>query len=72
MAVLLNVISSTVQSLQMQIFQLFLLFYVFKNKVVIVKSHHSISVKWARYRDTGPTDPSLIEITKIKLTRSPT
>ena len=29
-------------------------------KVAVVKSHHSISVKSSQYRDTGPTDPSLI------------
>ena len=32
------------------------------SKVAVVKSHHGISVKCSRYRDTGPTDPSLIWI----------
>ena len=30
------------------------------SEVAVVKYHHSISVKCSRYRDTGPTDPSLI------------
>ena len=29
------------------------------SEVAVVKSHHGISVKCSRYRDTGPTDPSL-------------
>ena len=34
------------------------------SKVVVLKSCHGISVKCSRYRDTGPTDPSLINITR--------
>ena len=30
------------------------------SEVAVVKSHHGISVKCSRYRDTGPTDPSLV------------
>ena len=30
------------------------------SEVAVVKSHHGISVKCTRYRDTGPTDPSLL------------
>ena len=30
------------------------------------KPRHSISVKCSRYRDTGPTDPSLLHIIGIK------
>ena len=30
------------------------------SEVAVVKSHHGISVKCSRYRDTGPTDPSLL------------
>ena len=29
------------------------------SEVAVVKSHHGISVKCSRYRDTGTTDPSL-------------
>ena len=29
------------------------------SEVAVVKSHHVISVKCSRYRDTRPTDPSL-------------
>ena len=32
-----------------------------ESEVAVVKSHYGISVKWSRYRDTGTTDPSLIE-----------
>ena len=32
--------------------------------VAVVKSHDGISVKWFLYRDTGPTDPSLIRRAK--------
>ena len=34
--------------------------YVFTSEVAVVKSHHGISVKCSRYRDTGTTDPSLV------------
>ena len=30
------------------------------SKVAVLKSHHGISVKCSEYRDTGPTDPSLV------------
>ena len=30
------------------------------SEVAVLKSRHGISVKCSRYRDTGPTDPSLI------------
>ena len=30
------------------------------SEVAVVKSHHGISIKCSRHRDTGPTDPSLI------------
>ena len=30
------------------------------SEVAVVKSHHSISVKFSRYPGTGPTDPSPI------------
>ena len=42
------------------IFYLFLPLYVLASEVAVVKSHHSISVKCSWYRDTGPTDPSLV------------
>ena len=42
------------------IFLLFLPLYVLTSEVAVVKSHHTISVKCSRYRDTGTTDPSLI------------
>ena len=32
------------------------------SEVAVVKSHHGISVKCSRHRDTGPTDPSLLLI----------
>ena len=31
------------------------------SKVAVVKSRHGISVKCSRYRDTGTTDPSLVD-----------
>ena len=30
------------------------------SEVAVVNSHHGISVKCSRYRDTGTTDPSLV------------
>ena len=33
---------------------------MFTSEVAVVKSHHGISVKCSRYRDTGTTDPSLV------------
>ena len=42
------------------IFYLFLPLYVLAIEVAVVNSHHGISVKCSRYRDTGPTDPSLL------------
>ena len=30
------------------------------SEVAVLKSRHSISLKCSRYRDTGPTDPSLL------------
>ena len=44
------------------IFYLFLPLYVLTIEVAVVNSHHGISVKCSRYRDTGPTDPSLTSI----------
>ena len=32
------------------------------SEVAVVKSHHGISVKCSRHRDTGPTDPSLLYV----------
>ena len=40
--------------------------YVLTSEVAVVKSHHSISVKCSRYRDTRPTDPSLIRAVSHK------
>ena len=34
--------------------------FLVSSEVALLKSHHSISVKFSRYRDTWPTDPSLI------------
>ena len=47
------------------IIQLFHPLFVFTSEVAVVKSHHGISVKWSRYRDTRPTNPSLIGICRI-------
>ena len=47
------------------IFELFLPLYVLTSEVAVVKSHHGITVKCSRYRDTGPTDPSLWETIQI-------
>ena len=33
---------------------------MFPNEVAVVKFHHGISVKRSRYRDTWPTNPSLV------------
>ena len=37
---------------------------MFTSEVAVVKSHHGISVKCSRYRDTGTTDPSLLSTSK--------
>ena len=45
-------------------FQIFVLFpplYVLTSEVVVVEAHQGISVKWFRYRDSGPTDQTLLE-----------
>ena len=39
---------------------MFLPLYVLSSEVLVLKSRHTISVKWSRYQDTGPTDPSLV------------
>ena len=37
------------------------------SEVAVLKSRHGISVKCSRYRDTGPTDPSLVYINNHKM-----
>ena len=65
MAVLLNekIRDQSVQFLQIcslfATFQLFLKLCMLTSEVLLLKCHHSISVKCSEYQNTGPTDPSL-------------
>ena len=34
--------------------------YIFTSEVAVLKSYHGILVKWSQYRDTRPTDPSIV------------
>ena len=36
-----------------------------RSEVAVVQFHHGISVKCSRYRDTGPTDPSLPKMPSV-------
>ena len=41
------------------------------SEVAVLKSRHGISVKCSRYRDTGPTDPSLESTNVVKFDLEP-
>ena len=50
-------------------FYVFLQIYILTSEVLSFKSHHGITLKCSRFRDTGPTYPSLLETVMCKFNK---